>query len=122
MEHTVMEFAARIPHALRTGPSFNKHLLRRAMRHDLPPVVLEARKAPFHVPASWVANAAESEALLDPDAIEEAGLVKSAPVQALRTKARLGDKVAQEQVFSLLVLHAWHRAFYRQLGVGGHQT
>jgi asparagine synthase (glutamine-hydrolysing) len=122
MEHTVMEFAARIPHALRTGPDFNKHLLRRAMRHDLPPVVLEARKAPFHVPASWVANAAESEALLDPDAIEEAGLVKSAPVQALRAKARLGDKVAQEQVFSLLVLHAWHRAFYRQLGAGGHQT
>jgi asparagine synthase (glutamine-hydrolysing) len=121
MEHTVMEFAARIPHTLRTGPSFNKYLLRRAMRHDLPPVVLEARKAPFHVPASWVANAAESEALLDPDAIAEAGLVKSAPVQALRTKARLGDKVAQEQVFSLLVLHSWHRAFYRQLGAGGHQ-
>jgi asparagine synthase (glutamine-hydrolysing) len=121
MEHTVMEFAARIPHALRTGPSFNKHLLRRAMRHDLPAVVLEARKAPFHVPASWVANAAESDALLDPDAIAEAGLVKSAPVQALRTKARLGDKVAQEQVFSLLVLHAWHRAFYRQLGAGGRQ-
>jgi asparagine synthase (glutamine-hydrolysing) len=121
MEHTVMEFAARIPHALRTGPNFNKHLLRRAMRHDLPSVVLEARKAPFHAPATWSANAAESDALLGPDAIAEADLVKSAPVQALRIKARLGDKVAQEQIFSLLVLHAWHRAFYRQLGADDHE-
>jgi asparagine synthetase B (glutamine-hydrolysing) len=118
MEHTVMEFAARIPHALRTGPTFNKHLLRRAMRHDLPPVVLEARKAPFHAPSSWSANASQCDALLDPVAIAEAGMVKSGPVQALRIKARLGDPVAQEQVFSLLVLHAWHRGFYRELGRG----
>jgi asparagine synthase (glutamine-hydrolysing) len=115
MDHTVMEFAARIPHSLRTGPNFNKHLLRRAMRDDLPAVVLEARKAPFHAPTTWLANGAASEALLEPDAIAEAGLVKSAPVQTLRTKARLGDKLAQQQVFSLLVLHAWHRAFYQRL-------
>jgi asparagine synthase (glutamine-hydrolysing) len=115
MDHTMMEFAARIPHSLRTGPNFNKYLLRRAMRDHLPAVVLEARKAPFHAPTSWLANVAASEALLENNAIAEAGLVKSAPVQTLRTKARLGDKLAQQQIFSLLVLHAWHLAFYRQL-------
>jgi asparagine synthase (glutamine-hydrolysing) len=116
MEHKMMEFAARIPHSLRTGPNFNKHLLRRAMRNHLPPVVLEARKTPFHMPATWLTDAAETDALLEPHAIAEAGMVKPAPVQALREKARLGDKVAQEKVFSLLVLHAWHRAFYRRVG------
>lgn len=116
MEHKLMEFAARIPHSLRTGPNFNKHLLRRAMRYYLPPVVIEARKTPFHVPATWVTDAAQSDALLDAHAVAEAGMVKPEPVQALREMARHGDKVAQEKVFSLLVLHAWHRAFYRRVG------
>jgi asparagine synthase (glutamine-hydrolysing) len=116
MEHKMMEFAARIPHSLRTGPNFNKHLLRRSMRYYLPPVVLEARKTPFHVPATWVTDAAQSEALLNTNAVAEAGMVKPEPVQVLREKARRGDKVAQEKVFSLLVLHAWHRAFYRRVG------
>lgn len=115
MDHRVMEFAARIPHALRTGPSFNKQLLRRAMRNDLPAGVIEARKTPFHAPARWFTNAAESDVLLEPRAIAEAGLVKPEPVQALREKARRGDTMAQEKVYSLIVLHAWYRAFYRRL-------
>jgi asparagine synthase (glutamine-hydrolysing) len=115
MEHKVMEFAARIPHALRTGPNFNKHLLRRAMANDLPPVVIEARKTPFHAPATWFTNAAESDALLEPDAIVAAGMVKPEPVQMLRERARLGDKMVQEKVYSLIVLHSWYRAFYQRL-------
>jgi hypothetical protein len=103
---------------LRTGPNFNKHLLRRAMRHDLPPVVLEARKTPFHAPATWFTDTDESDVLLEPDAIAAAGMVKPEPVQALRDKARRGDTMAQEKVYSLIVLHAWHRAFYRHLQAG----
>ncbi len=115
MDHRVMEFAARIPHALRTGPNFNKQLLRRAMRNDLPSGIIEARKTPFHAPAQWFTNAAESDVLLEPCAIAEAGLVKPGPVQALREKARNGDTMAQEKVYSLIVLHAWYRAFYLRL-------
>lgn len=115
MDHKVIEFAARIPHSLRTGPKFNKYLLRRAMRNDLPPVVIEARKSPFHAPAAWFTSAAESDTLLQPRAIADAGMVKPEPVQALREKAARGDTMAQEKVFSLLVLHAWHRAFYRRI-------
>lgn len=118
MDHQVMEFAARIPHALRTGPNFNKYLLRRAMRNDLPPSVIEARKTPFHAPAQWFTNAAESAAWLDPDVVHAAGLVKNEPVQEWREKARRGDTIAQEKVYSLIVLHAWHRAFYRRLESG----
>lgn len=116
MEHKVMEFAARIPHALRTGPKFNKQLLRLAMRHDLPPVVIEARKTPFHAPARWFTNANESDVLLEPRAVAAVGLVRPEPVQVLRDKARLGDVVAQEKVYSLYVLHAWYRSFYQRLG------
>ncbi len=117
MDHRVMEFAARIPHALRTGPNFNKQLLRRAMRNDLPAGIIEARKTPFHAPARWFTKAAERVAWLDPENIAAAGLVKNEPVQALREKARRGDTMAQEKVYSLIVLHAWHRAFYRRLQV-----
>lgn len=116
MEHKVMEFAARIPHSLRTGPKFNKQLLRQAMRHDLPPVVIDARKTPFHAPARWFTNANESDVLLEPRAIASAGLVRPEPVQVLREKSRLGDPVAQEKVYSLYVLHAWYRSFYQRLG------
>lgn len=116
MEHRVMEFAARVPHSLRTGPKFNKQLLRLAMRHDLPPVVIEARKTPFHAPARWFTNANESDVLLEPRAIVSAGLVRPEPVQVLRDKARNGDVVAQEKVYSLYVLHAWYRSFYQRLG------
>jgi len=115
MDHKVMEFAARIPHALRTGPNFNKYLLRRAMRNDLPLAIIEARKTPFHAPTGWFTKAAVSAAWLEPEAIADAGLVKNEPVQALRVKARHGDTMAQEKVYSLIVLHAWHRAFYRRL-------
>lgn len=115
MDHNVMEFAARIPHALRTGPNFNKHVLRRAMRNDLPPAIIEARKTPFHAPARWFTNAAESDTLLNPRAVAEAGLVKPEPVQTLREKARCGDTMAQEKAYSLIVLHAWHRAFYQRI-------
>ena len=118
MDHKVMEFAARMPHALRTGPNFNKHLLRQAMRNDLPPAIIEARKTPFHAPARWFTNAAQSDIWLEPEAIAAAGLVKSEPVQVLKEKARRGDTVAQEKVYSLIVLHAWHRAFYRRLQAG----
>jgi len=118
MDHNVMEFAARIPHALRTGPNFNKHLLRRAMRNDLPLAIIEAGKTPFHAPAQWFTNAAESDTLLDPRAVAEAGLVKPEPVQALREKARRGDTMAQEKVYSLIILHAWHRAFYQRIQAG----
>lgn len=116
MDHHVMEFAARIPHALRTGPNFDKHVLRRAMWDYLPSVVLQARKAPFHVPATWVTSVGESEALLEPDAIAAAGMVNPDAVRDLREQARLGSEQAQERVFSLLVLHAWHRSFFCRLG------
>jgi asparagine synthase (glutamine-hydrolysing) len=116
MDHHVMEFAARIPHSLRTGPNFDKHLLRQAMRNHLPAVVLQARKAPFHVPATWVTSVGESEALLEPDALADAGMVDAAAVRVLREQARRGDVLAQGRVFSLLVLHAWHQSFFRRLG------
>lgn len=115
MDHRLMEFTARIPHALRTGPNFNKQLLRRTMRNDLPAAVIEARKTPFHAPTRWFTNAAESSAWLRPEAIEAAGLVQNEPVQVLREKAQRGDTKAQEKVYSLIVLHAWYRAFYQRL-------
>lgn len=113
MDHHVMAFSARIPHALRTGPKFTKALLRQSMRSMLPPVVLEARKAPFHAPAAWFMDSRQNEALLNPGAVSEVGLVAPGPVQVLREQARRGHRGAQERVFSLLVLHAWYRAFFR---------
>lgn len=118
MDHRVMEFAARMPHVLRTGPNFNKHLLRRAMRNDLPLGIIEARKTPFHAPARWFTNAEQSDRWLEPGAIAAAGLVKSEPVQVLKEQARRGDTMAQEKVYSLIVLHAWHRAFFQRLQAG----
>ncbi|HRI67227.1 MAG TPA: asparagine synthase (glutamine-hydrolyzing), partial [Polyangium sp.] len=112
MDHRVMEFAARIPHALRTGPNFNKRLLRRAMRNDLPSVVIEARKTPFHAPAQWFTDMNASDVLLEPESIAAAGMVKPEFVQVLRDKAKHGDPVSQEKVYSLIILHAWHRSFY----------
>jgi asparagine synthase (glutamine-hydrolysing) len=116
MDHHVMELAARLPHSLRTGSNFDKNVLRQAMRNYLPSVVLQARKAPFHVPATWVTSVQESEALLEPHALAAAGMVNPDAVRDLREQARLGNVQAQERVFSLLVLHAWHRSFFRRLG------
>jgi asparagine synthase (glutamine-hydrolysing) len=113
MDHRVMEFAARIPHALRTGPAYNKALLRSTMRGWLPPVVLQARKAPFHAPAAWFLDHPLCRSLLAPGAVAEAGMVRPEPVQRLSDRARGGDVDAQERVYSLLVLHAWHRVFFQ---------
>ncbi|MRG96940.1 asparagine synthase (glutamine-hydrolyzing) [Polyangium spumosum] len=113
MDHRVMEFAAKIPHAVRTGPDFTKRVLRRAMRDFLPDVVLSAKKAPFHAPDTWFTGADRDESLLGASAVAEAGLVDAAAVQALRARARAGSRSAQERVFSLYVLHAWYHAFHR---------
>jgi len=115
MDHYFMEFCAGIPHSIRTGAAFDKRLLREAMQGWLPAVVIEARKVPFHAPDTWLTEAKDIDALLGRNAIEEAGLVRAEPVQLLRLKARQGDRVAQEQVFSLYVLHAWYRSFYQRL-------
>jgi asparagine synthase (glutamine-hydrolysing) len=115
MDQALMEFTSTIPHAVRTGPNFDKNVLRRSMCEWLPPVVVKAKKVPFHAPDTWLTSDGESDALLSAEAVSDAGLVKAEPVQALRARARGGDRVAQEQVYSLYVLHAWHRAFYRKL-------
>ncbi|HVK71199.1 MAG TPA: asparagine synthase (glutamine-hydrolyzing) [Polyangium sp.] len=115
MDHRVMEFAATLPHVVRTGPNFTKYALRHAMRDALPDVVLSARKAPFHAPDTWFTDAGQDEGLLGVNAVTEAGLVEPEIVQTFRARARAGDRAAQERVFSLYVLHVWHRAFHRRV-------
>lgn len=108
MDRPLMELALQVPHALRTRPDQVKWILRQALRDDLPARVVDAPKAPFRAPDRWFTG----DDVLAPGPVHEAGLVRPAAVAALRSRAEV-DAGARERLYSLTVLHLWHRDWYQ---------
>lgn len=110
MDHRLIEFAGRIPRRLLHDAEFGeKAILRRAMSGLLPPSVIRRRKAPFRAPDAWFADGADAGAMLGREAVAAAGLVDVEAVQRLRARG-IGERAVRERLYSLYVLHAWHRA------------
>lgn len=113
LDHKVLEFAARLPRSLKVRGWTKKYLAKKALRGHVPEAILRRRKAGFPVPYQgwlrgslndWVAGI-----LLDNRALGR-GYFRKGPLEKLIRLNSTGADYGKE-VFSLLVLELWHRAF-----------
>ena len=92
LDHRLMEFAARLPNALKVHGREEKYLLKRAMEGILPPEIVHRRKSPMTAPTSPAFLGAEAPAyvqrLLSPQAIQEKGYFDSARVSQMIERLR----------------------------------
>jgi len=116
LDHRVIEFASRLPPRLKIRGLREKVLLKKAMRRDLPPSIVERTKQPYRSPDSAcffpggkaLAYVAE---LLDRPALVRAGLFDPVAVGKLVEKCRagrasgFGDNMAFVGVLSTMLVH-----------------
>jgi asparagine synthase (glutamine-hydrolysing) len=113
LDHRVLEFAASLPagHKLHHGQS--KYVLKKAIADRVPREILERRKFGFPVPYdTWLRKDLKNFAwdiLTDSKAVQR-GYFKPKAVEKLleRNSPRMDHS---KEIFSLIVLELWHRAF-----------
>jgi asparagine synthase (glutamine-hydrolysing) len=114
LDHTFMEFAARLPAGLKLKRGKTKYILKESLKGILPDKVLSRGKMGFGVPIDhWFRNELKAMAydtLLSERALQRGYFKKDA------VKSILDDHVSlkwnwQYQIYNLLMLELWHREF-----------
>ena len=122
LDHTLVEFAARLPHRMKLAGFTTKRILRLAVRDLLPERILTRPKMGFPVPfGRWTAGAWNSVArdvLLDRRS-RERGVIDPAAVERLLADHAAGTRHGGDAVWALLNLELWYRTF---VDGGGVQT
>lgn len=113
LDHKVLEFAARLPRKQKIRGWKMKYLLKKAMAKHIPKEILDRRKVGFPNPSvSWLAHDLKdmvSDILLDSKSISR-GYFRKEEVAALIERNSRSRRYTGE-IFSLVVLELWHRAF-----------
>ncbi len=113
LDHKVLEFAASLHPSHKVQGRNTKRVLKAAFSKELPPEILNRKKAGFPVPfTSWLKNDLADRAkeiLLDNSTLRR-GYFKARFLERFLTKSRL-SQAWSDHVFSLLVLELWHREF-----------
>jgi asparagine synthase (glutamine-hydrolysing) len=114
LDHRVVEFALRLPLAMRRGALGNKHLLRKILYKHVPREILERPKQGFGVPlSSWLRGelAPLVSEYLDPARIRDAGLLDPDAVARAVSNFREGgaanDRVDTQKLWYLLAFEMW---------------
>jgi asparagine synthase (glutamine-hydrolysing) len=113
----LVEFAARLPGALRVRRFETKYLLRKAIGPLLPPTVLAKPKQGFTAPVGrWIRGelAGYAEELLSAEALEQRGIWDHGYVATLLAEHRTGRREWGYQLFGLMVFELWCRTFLDQ--------
>jgi len=114
LDHTLVEFAARIPDGLKIRGRVQKHILKAAVSDLLPPGIVHRRKMGFPTPlAQWLRDP-QAEPLFarlrSPDGLLAAHLDLS-QVDALINRHRSGREDATDRIWRLLNLQLWGDLF-----------
>lgn len=113
LDHKVLEFAASLPSDFKVRGTSQKHVLKRALQDRIPKEVLDRKKAGFPVPyKSWIGNELHTtvgDVLNDRTTTNRGYFERGAVTNILDENGRSGHY--SKEVFSLLVLELWHRAF-----------
>jgi asparagine synthase (glutamine-hydrolysing) len=115
LDHKVLEFAARLPRNQKVHGWAMKYILKQSLRNTVPHEILHRRKAGFPVPygmwlqtdktlRNWVCDV-----LTDSKTVSR-GYFKPGAITNLIDHSGHTPKYSQE-IFSLVVLELWHRAF-----------
>jgi len=114
LDHRVVEFALRLPLALRRGPLGPKHLMRKILYKYVPREILERPKQGFGVPLSrWLRGDLSSliDEYLAPARIKDGGLFDPDQVQQAVRNFRDGgaanDRLDTQKLWYLLAFEMW---------------
>jgi asparagine synthase (glutamine-hydrolysing) len=113
LDHKVLEFAARLPRNQKVRGWNMKYLMKKALAKQIPSEILRRRKIGFPVPyGKWLRNGLKdvvADILLDSRSISRGYFRKTAVQDLIERNSRSGRYSAE--LFSLVVLELWHRAF-----------
>jgi asparagine synthase (glutamine-hydrolysing) len=120
LDHTLVEFAARLPDTWKLSGWTTKRVLREAMKSVLPPAILNRPKMGFPVPLrAWTRGrwrTVVSDVLLDRRS-RERGIIDPPAVARLLDDHAAGSIDATDRIWSLLNLEIWFRTFIDKGGV-----
>ena len=115
LDHPLMEFVATMPDSMKLKGLTTKHVLRHAMRHQLPAPILSRRKMGFPTPLrAWLRGRAHPPA--GPDDPAPARRMRGdssipAPCSGSSTSTAPATANHTERLWSLVNLELWHRIF-----------
>jgi asparagine synthase (glutamine-hydrolysing) len=114
LDHTLVEFATRIPDRLKVRGKVQKYILKRAVRDLLPPEIVHRKKLGFPTPLrQWLLHP-ESEPLYTALTNRSGFLqsvVNSKPLDDLISRHRNGTEDATDRLWRLLNLQVWGDLF-----------
>ena len=110
LDHRVAEIAARIPLAMKIGPSGGKAILRKLLTRHAPPALFERPKAGFTVPVGdWLRGPLRpwAEDLLGRDRLVRDGYFDAGPVARLWQDHLHRRRDAGNTLWAILMFQAW---------------
>ena len=110
LDHEVVEFAARIPAALKLRGFTRKHILRKAVGHLLPPAILTRGKEGFSIPMkNWLRGELKPMMLdlLSADRLRRQGWFQGAYVEHLISEHLQGRANHSHRLWPLMVFQLW---------------
>ncbi len=116
LDHRLLEFAASLPGEYKMRGFTTKYILKKAMSQAIPKEILNRKKAGFPVPyEGWLRNECRGlvESILLDSKTMQRGYFDRAAIEKLLAANRANGLYAKE-VFSLVTLELWHRAFVDQ--------
>jgi asparagine synthase (glutamine-hydrolysing) len=113
LDHRVLEFAGTLPDAMKVRGAETKYLLKKALADRIPAAIRRRPKVGFPVPyATWLQselNARAREVLLDDRTLSRPYFDPTRLSKFVIATA--SDRNRSGELFSLLTLELWHRAF-----------
>ncbi|MFP4297013.1 MAG: asparagine synthase (glutamine-hydrolyzing) [Spirulinaceae cyanobacterium] len=111
LNHTLVEYAAKLPHTVKLRGLTSKYILRRAMRQHLPPEILKRGKKGFNMPvAKWFTSDLRPlvEDMLSRDRLQREGFFNADYVQQLLAEHLNGQADHRKLLWTLLVFELWY--------------
>ncbi len=110
IDHRVVEFAWRLPPAMKSAGGGGKHLLRQVLYRHVPRHLVERPKMGFGVPiGAWLAGPLRdwAESLLAEDRLRREGVLDPAPIRRIWAEHQSGRRNHEAALWAVLMFQAW---------------
>lgn len=110
LDQSVIEFAARIPSALKINGGVNKYILKEIVHKHIPRALMDRPKKPFIAPLSvWFMDRLKEFFLtyLSEERLAKEGYLNAAPIIEMRDQFLAGKKINHQKLWNILIFEMW---------------